>query len=159
MGKAMQNTLGFLLGLALTLGLLLTPHLVPGGWGYRAAWTWSVPLRLLVAGGGLAVLALTLWFAGRMLRGAASWKEPRVVAAAVCIALVANTLYMFLVELFGLHAGWRALIAVLGVPVIYGNLVRVLGKMPLGQAMLKIFSGALATLGAGFILAALIRGW
>ena len=34
-----------------------------------------------------------------------------VLAAAVMIALVGNTLYMFLVDWFGLHAGWRALIA------------------------------------------------
>ncbi len=159
MFTTLRGLSGFLLGLGLTVGLLLTPHLVPGGWGYRMGLTWS-PLRITGSGAvGLAVLAGVLWVGGYVVRGGGSWREAWVNTAAVLIALVANTLYMFLVEWFGLGAGWRALIAVLGVPVIYGNLVRVLGKVSLWQAMVGILTGALATMGAGFILAALVRGW
>ncbi|MBN1595707.1 hypothetical protein JW933_07270 [candidate division FCPU426 bacterium] len=149
----------FLIGLVLTMGLLLTPHLVPGGWGYQMGLSWSLAQISAVLIAGLAILAVTLWSAGRLMRDAKSWKEPRVIIAAVAIALIANTLYMFLIEWFGLHSGWRALIAVLGVPVIYGNLARVLGRISLAAAMANIFTGALATMGAGFILAVLIRGW
>lgn len=159
MFASFKGFLGFLVGLGLTVGLLLTPHLVPGGWGYRMGLAWT-PLQIAAAGAvGLAVLAGVLWLGGKLVRGAVSWREPRVITAAVLIALVANTLYMFLVEWFGLGVGGRALIAVLGVPVIYGNLVRVLGKVSLWQAMAGILTGALATMGAGFILAALVRGW
>lgn len=159
MFKTRSGLIGFFIGLALTLGLLLTPHLVPGAWGYRVGWQWSVPQIVLAAGLGAVILALTLLLAGRMIRGASAWKEPRVIVAAVMIALIANTLYIFLIELFGLHSGWRALLAVLGVPVIYGNLGRVLGRITLKESMLNIFTGALTTMGAGFILAVLIRGW
>lgn len=159
MFASFKGFLGFLVGLGLTLGLLLSPHLVPGGWGSRMGLAWT-PIQIAAAGAiGLAVLGGVLWLGGRMIRGAGSWREPKVIAAAVLIALIANTLYMFLVEWFGLTAGWRALVAVLGVPVIYGNLVRVLGKVSLGKAMAGILTGALATMGAGFILAALVRGW
>jgi len=151
--------MGFLGGLALTLGLLLSPHLVPGGYGYQAGLSWSAGQIALAAAAGLGVLAGVLWLAGRWIRGASSWKEPRVIISALLIAGVANTLYMFLVELFGLNPGWRALVAALGVPIIYGNLVRVLGRVRLQDAMLNIFMGALTTMGAGFILAAIIRGW
>jgi hypothetical protein len=159
MFSSVKGFLGFTVGVGLTLGLLLTPHLVPGGWGYRAAWAWT-PFQTVAAGGGaLAVLATSLWIGGRLVRGAGSWREPKVIAAALLIAGVANTLYMFLIEGYGLLNGWRGLIAVLGVPVIYGNLVRVLGKVSLREAMASILTGALATMGAGFILAALVRGW
>lgn len=153
------GVLGFLVGLVLTLGLLLTPHLVPGGWGFQAGRQWSILQIILAAGLAAAILGLTLWLGGRMIRDATSWKQPRVIVAAVMIALIANTLYMFLIELFGLHSGWRALIAVLGVPVIYGNLGRVLGRITLKESMLNILTGALTTMGAGFILAVLIHGW
>lgn len=154
-----KGFLGFLAGLALTLGLLLTPHLVPGGWGYQWGLNWNVAQIAGVVVGGLLVLAATLWLAGRMIKNAQTWSEPRVIAAAIMIALIANTLYMFLIEWFGLHSGWRALIAILGVPVIYGNLGRVLGKTTLAKAMGDILAGALATMGAGWTLAVLIRGW
>ena len=159
MFSTLKGFMGFLVGLALTVGLLLTPHLVPGGWGYRAGLGWPWQGIAALAAGGIVVLAGTLWLAGKMIRGARSWKEPRVIGAAVMIALVANGLFMFLVELFGLHSGWRALIAVLGVPVIYGNLVRELSGVPLRRAMESIATGALATLGAGFIVAVILRGW
>jgi hypothetical protein len=159
MFSSIKNILGFLLGLAMTVGLLLTPHLIPGGWGFEMGLHWSWKIIAGAAVLGLSVLGAALWLGGRMIRGAQTWKEGRVVIAAVMIALVGNTLYMLLVDWFGLHAGWRALIAVLGVPVIYGNLGRVLGKQNLNQAMLGIFTGALTTMGAGFILAALIMGW
>lgn len=159
MFDTIKSTLIFLLGVGLTVGLLLTPHLVPGGWGYQWGFRWTTLQTGAVLGVGLMVLAGTLWLAGRWVRSAQSWTEPRVVAGAVLIAVVANILYMFLIEWYGLHSGWRALIAVAGVPVIYGNLVRVLGKVPLAAAMKQILAGALATMGAGFILAVLIRGW
>lgn len=159
MFTSLKGFLGFLLGLGLTVGLLLTPHLVPGGWGYRAGLSWPWYGVAGLAAGGLAVLAATLWMAGNLIRGANSWREPRVIGAAVLIAMVANVLYMFLVELFGLHSGWRALIAVVGVPVIYGNLARELGRISLHRAMEMIATGALATMGAGFILAVILRGW
>jgi hypothetical protein len=149
----------FLAGLAMTVGLLLTPHLIPGAWGLGMGLNWPLGLIAAAAVAGLGVLVGTLWLGGRMIRGAQSWKEARVLAAAVLIALVGNILYMMLVDWFVLHSGWRALVAVLGVPVIYGNLGRVLGKQTLAQAMAGIFTGALATMGAGFILAALIKGW
>lgn len=154
-----KGFLGFLAGLALTLGLLLTPHLVPGGWGFQWGLSWNVGQIAGVAAAGLVILAATLWLAGRMIKDAQAWSEPRVIVAAVMIALIANTLYMFLIEWFGLHSGWRALIAILGVPVIYGNLGRVLGKTTLRKAMANILAGALATMGAGWTLAVLIHGW
>ena len=154
-----KGFLGFLVGLAMTVGLLLTPHLMPGGWGYKVGLQWSVLQIMGAAILGLSVLSLTLWIAGRMIRNAQTWQEGRVIAAAVMIALIANVLYMFCIELFGMHSGWRALIAVLGVPVIYGNLGRVLGKQSLTKAMVSIMTGALTTMGAGFIIAVLIRGW
>ncbi|MCK5242853.1 hypothetical protein KAR34_10405 [bacterium] len=159
MFHSIKGFIGFLIGLGLTLGLLLTPHLVPNGWGYQAGLQWSALQIGLLLIGGIAVLALTLWAAGKIVKGATSWKAPGVIIAAVGIALIGNTLYMFLIELFGLHSGWRALIAVLGVPFIYGNLGRVLGNMTLRESMLNIFTGALTTMGAGFILAVIIRGW
>ena len=53
----------------------------------------------------------------------------------------------------------RALIAVAGVPVIYGNLSAVLGKTSIKDAMFSLFAGALATMGAGFIIVSLIKSW
>jgi hypothetical protein len=159
MFTSFKNVMGFLAGLGMTVGLLLTPRLIPGGWGFEMGLRWPLWLTFSAAAAGLALLAGALWLGGRMIRGAQSWKEARVLAAAVMIALVGNTLYMMLVDWFGLHSGWRALVAVVGVPVIYGNLGRVLGKQPLAQAMAGIFTGALATMGAGFVLAALIKGW
>jgi hypothetical protein len=159
MFSSIKSVLFFLVGLGMTVGLLLTPHLIPGGAGFEMGLHWPVGLIAGSAAAGLAVLAATLWLGGRMVRNAQTWNEPRVMAAAVMIALVGNTLYMFLVDWFGLAAGWRAVVAVLGVPVIYGNLGRVLGKQTLAKAMESIFTGALTTMGAGFILAALIRKW
>jgi hypothetical protein len=112
-----------------------------------------------VAAAELVILAATLWLAGRMIQNAQAWSESRVIIAAVMIVLIANTLYMFLIEWFGLHSGLRALIAIAGVPVIYGNLGRVLGKTTLTKSMLNILTGALATMGAGWTLAVLIHGW
>jgi hypothetical protein len=159
MFSSLTSFLGFFAGCALTVGLLLTPHLIPGGLGYGLGFSLS-PLQLAaLAIGGASVLAGTLMVAGRMIRGATSWKEARVIGAAVLIAFIANALFVMLVDFFALKSGLRALVAVVGVPVIYGNLSAVLGKKPLWQAMGDIFSGALATIGAGFIVAALIRGW
>jgi hypothetical protein len=157
MFKSVGSIVGFLIGVALTVGLLLTPHLLP--WGYRIGFQWSLGQIFLAGLGGLAILALTLWIAGRLIGKAVSWKEPGVIGGTILIAVVANFLYCFLVEFFALTGGWRALIALLGVPVIYGNLTAVLGKMKLREAMLNIFSNALATMGAGFIIAAIIKGW
>ena len=159
MFSSLKSVLGFLAGLAMTVGLLMTPHLIPGGWGFKMGLQWPLVQIFGVAVLGLVVLGGTLWAGGRMVQDAQSWKEPRVLAAAAMIALVCNTLYMFLVDWFGLTAGPRALVAVLGVPVIYGNLGRVLGKQSLGKAMADIFTGVLVTMGAGFILVALLRGW
>jgi hypothetical protein len=157
MFKSAGNIAGFLVGLALTVGLLLTPHLLPWGYGIGLQWTWSQ--IVLAAFAGLLILGGTLWTAGRLIAGAESWKEPKVITGAILIAFVANMLYSVLVEFFALHDGWRALIAVLGVPVIYGNLGAVLGKIRLTDSMMNIFTSALTTMGAGFIIAALIRGW
>lgn len=157
MFKSAGSIAGFLVGLALTVGLLLAPHLLPWGYGIGLQWSW---LQIAFAAtGGLLILALTLWGAGRLIAGAQSWKETGVIIGAILIAFVANMLYSILVEFFALNDGWRALIAVLGVPVIYGNLGAVLGKISLRNSMVNIFSGALTTMGAGFIIAALIRGW
>jgi hypothetical protein len=150
---------GFVVGLALTLGLLLSPHLVPGGYGFQAGLAWPAWQVALAFAAGLGFLLVVLWFAGRLIRGAGTWKSARVIIAALLIAGIANTLYMFLVELFALGAGWRALVATLGVPVIYGNLAAVLGRTSLRAAMLNILSGALATMGAAFILVSLMKGW
>jgi hypothetical protein len=154
-----KSLAGFAVGLALTIGLLLSPHLVPGGFGFRAGLAWPAWQVAGVFTAGLAVLALALWIAGRLVRGAKTWKSLRVILAALLIAALANTLYMFLVELFALGAGWRALVATLGVPVIYGNLAAELGGIRLRQAMLDILTGALTTMGAAFILVGLIKGW
>ena len=159
MFKTLGGFLGFLAGLILTVGLLLAPHLVPWDFGYGAALDWPALLIALAFLLGAGILALVLWFAGRLVRGAASWREGPVILAAILIAFTANTLYMFLVDLFGLRSGLRALVAVLGVPVIYGNLGAVLGRTSLKDSMLNILAGALTTMGAGFIIAALIRGW
>lgn len=93
------------------------------------------------------------------MRGAQSWKQARVIVAVLLVAFIANDLYICLVDFFALKAGPRALIAVAGVPVIYGNISATLGKTRLKTAMLNLFTGALTTMGAGFIIAALIRGW
>ncbi len=159
MFKTPAAVLGFLVGVGLTIGMLLTPHMLPWSSWYGVGWRWPWPLILGAAGAALLVLALTLWAAGRVIRGARSWREGRVILGAVLIAFVANALFCFMVELFALGSGMRTLVAVLGVPVIYGNLVAVLGKTSLKQSMVGIFSGALTTMGAGFIAAALIRGW
>jgi len=153
------SLLGFLVGVLLTVGLLVSPHLVPGGIGYGAGYRMTSMQIVLLAFGGLIVLVGTLWIAGKLIRGAASWKEPGVIAGVVLIAFNANALYVILVEFFALKSGMRALVALCGVPVIYGNLGAVLGKTTLKQSMVTIFSGALATMGAGFIVAALIKGW
>lgn len=157
MFKSAGSVAGFLVGLALTVGLLLTPHLLPWGFGIGLQWTWGQ--IALTALAGLFILALTLWGTGRLIAGARSWKEPGVIIGAILIAFVANMLYSILVEFFALNDGWRALIAVMGVPVIYGNLGAVLGKISLKDSMISIFSSALTTMGAGFIITALIRGW
>lgn len=159
MFSTVAGVLTFLAGAAMTVGLLLAPHVMPGGWGDGIGWTWTLRQILWAAGIGLALLTAVLWLGGRMVREALSWKEPRVIGAAILIALTANLLFMCLVEWFRLPSGWRALVAVLGVPVIYGNLGRVLGKTTLAKSMDSILTGALATMGAGFIAAALIRGW
>ena len=157
MFKSAGSIAGFLVGLALTVGLLLTPHLLPWGYGIGLQWSWSS--IVLAALAGLLILAGTLWAAGRLIAGARSWKETKVIMGAVLIAIVANILYSILVEFFALKDGWRALIAVLGVTVIYGNLGAVLGNTRLKDSMVNIFSSALTTMGAGFIITALIRGW
>jgi hypothetical protein len=154
-----KGFIGFLIGLVLTLGLLLTPHLVPGGWGYKAGLAFSVWQIAALLVGGIGVLAGSLWVAGRVIKDATTWKTPAVIITIVGLALIGNTLYMFLIELFGLHSGWRALIAVAGVPFLYGNFGRVFGKTTLRESMINIFTGALTTMGAGFILAVIIRGW
>ena len=143
----------------MTVGLLLSPHLIPGGIGYEAGYALSLFQIILLVFGGFAVLAVTLWTAGKMIKGADKWNEPRVIAAALMIAFIANALFVVLVDLFALKSGLRSLIAVLGVPVIYGNLSAVIGKTKTKTAMLNIFTGALCTMGAGFIIAAIIRGW
>ncbi len=157
MFQSIGSLAGFIIGLALTVGLLLTPHLMPWGYGIGLEWNWAQIVLGAVC--GLFVLGFTLWGAGKLISGAKSWKEGKLILGVVIIALVANTLFSILVEFFALKAGMRALIAVLGVPVIYGNLGAVLGKTSLKESMINIFSGALTTMGAGFIMAALIRGW
>lgn len=159
MFKTVGSIIGFFLGTGLTVGLLLTPHLLPWVSVYRAGIWWSFLQVLGVAGAGLFLLALTLWIAGRLIDGAESWRETRVIVGAALIAVVANTLYSFMVELFAFGSGMRVLVAALGVPVIYGNLAAVLGKTSLKDSMTNIFSGALMTMGAGFIIVALIRSW
>jgi hypothetical protein len=157
--SSIGSVLGFLAGVALTVGLLLSPHLIPGGWGYGVGYD-LLPFQLiLLVIGGLTVLSATLWIAGRMIKDAKKWHEPRVICAAVMIAFIANALFVLLVDLFALRSGWRSLIAVFGVPVIYGNLSAVLGKTKLKTAMVNIFISALCTMGAGFIIVAIIRGW
>jgi len=154
-----KSVMGFLAGVALTVGLLTSHHLIPGGIGYGAGYL-LMPFQIIfLIIGGLIVLSATLWAAGKLLNGAVTWKEPRVITAALLIAFIANALFVTLVDLFALKSGLRSLIAVLGVPVIYGNLSAVLGKTTLKTAMLNIFAGALATMGAGFIITAIIRGW
>jgi hypothetical protein len=72
------------------------------------------------------------------------------------IAFIANALYVCAVEFFSLGACMRTLIAVLGVPIIYGNLVSVLSKKSIQASMIEIFEDALATMGAGYIIVALL---
>ena len=62
-------------------------------------------------------------------------------------------------ELFALGSGLRILVAVVGVPTIYGNLVAVLRRLRLKEAMLGILQSALTTMGAGFVITALIQRW
>jgi hypothetical protein len=159
MFKTAGSIIGFVFGIGLTVGLLLTPHLLPWVSVHGAGIRWSFLQILGAASAGLSLLALTLWMASRIIRGADSWRETKVIVGAALIAVVANTLYSFMVELFAFGSGMRALVAVLGVPVIYGNLVVVLGKTGLKESMMNLFSGALMTMGAGFIIVALIRGW
>ncbi len=159
MFKTAGSLIGFVVGVALTVGLLLSPHLLPWVALHGAGWQWPILQIVGAAIAALCLLGLTLWIAARIIRGAQSWRETRVLLGAALIAFVANALFCLLVELFALGGGMRALVAVLGVPVIYGNLVVVLGKTSLREAMIGIFSSALTTMGAGFILAALIRGW
>ena len=150
---------GFLAGVGLTLGLLFSRHFIPGAIGYGAGYRLAPPQIFLLVTIGLIILSATLLAAGKLLKGAAKWNEPRVITAAVLIAFVANALFVVLVDLFALKNGVRLLIAVIGVPVIYGNLTATLGKTSLKTAMLNILSGALATMGTGLIIYALIRGW
>ena len=154
------NIAGFLSGTALTVGLLLSHRFIPG-WTryYGAGLTLPVLQIVLLITGGLVLLSLSLWAGGKLIKDAVIWKELRVILAAILIAFTANALFVALVDLFALKAGFRALVAVLGVPVIYGNLAAVLGRTSIKEAMLNIFAGALATMGAGFIVAAIIRGW
>lgn len=159
MFKSWGSALGFLAGLGLTVGLLLSPYLLPWGWGEGLGLHWSAREIAFAAAAGLFVLAASLFIAGRLVKGAESWKQGRVIGGAVLIAAAANTLFSLLVEFFSLRSGWRALVAVLGVPVIYGNLGAVLGRTSLKNSMLSIFTSALATMGAGLIIAAIIRGW
>jgi hypothetical protein len=157
MYKSVGSLLGFISGLALTAGLLLTPHLLPWGNGIGLGWT---RIQIVIAAiCGLMILIITLWGAGKLISGAQSWKEGKLILGVIIIAVVANTLFSILVEFFILKSGLRALVAVLGVPVIYGYLGAVLGKTSLKESMLNILNGALTTMGAGFIIAALIRGW
>ena len=157
MFKSIGSILGFLFGVLLTVGLILTPHLMP--WGYRIGLSWTAGQIAAAALAGMLLLGLTLWTAGKLIAGARTWKDPKVIAGVVLIAFVANALFCCLVEFFALRSGMRTLVALLGVPVIYGNLSAVLGKTSLKMAMLNILSGALATIGGGFMLAAIIRGW
>jgi hypothetical protein len=159
MFQSVGSVAGFLAGVLLTVGLLTAPHLMPGGWGYGIGYQWTPLQTALVFAGGIALLAATLWAAGKLICGAHTWKEPGVIAGTLLIAFIANGLYTVVVEFFALKSGMRALIALIGVPVIYGNLGAVLGKTGLKQSMLNIFTGALMTMGAGFIIAALIKGW
>ena len=159
MFKTAGSIIGFVFGIGLTVGLLLTPHLLPWASVHGAGIRWSFLEILGAASAGLFLLALTLWIASRITSGAESWRETKVIVGAALIAVVANTLYSFMVELFAFGSGMRALVAVLGVPVIYGNLVVVLGKTGLKDSMMNLFSGALMTMEAGFIIVALIRGW
>ena len=149
--------LGFLAGVGLTVGLLLSPHLIPGGFGYKQGFLLTPAQTVLLLGAYGVILFATLFVAGKLFKGANTWKEPKVIAGTVLIAFIANALYVSLVELFALKSGMRALIAVAGVPVIYGNLSAVLGKTSLKDAMLSLLTGALATMGAGFIIVALIK--
>jgi hypothetical protein len=159
MFRSWSGVSGFVVGVAMTVGLLLSPHLLPWPALYGAGFGWP-PLSLALAAAGAALsLAAALWAGGRLLIGAASWKEPRLILGALLIAFVANALFCLLVELFSLAAGARALVALLGVPIIYGNLGAVLGRTSLAESMKSIFTGALATMGAGFIVAAIIKGW
>ncbi len=158
MFKTPGAVLGFLFGVILTVGLLLTPHLLPWAFLYGVGWQWPWPTIVAAAVAALLILAFTLWLAARIIDRPQSWREVRVILGAVLIAFMANALYSLMVELFALGNGMRALVAVLGVPVIYGNLVAVLGKTSLKEAMIGIFSGALMTMGAGFIIVALLRG-
>ncbi len=159
MFNSIKSIMGFLAGVAITVGLLTSRHLIPGGIGYGAGYL-LMPFQIIfLIIGGLIVLSATLWAAGKLLNGAVTWKEPRVIIAALSIAFIANALFIALVDLFALKSGPRSLIALLGVPVIYGNLSAVLCKTSLKTAMLNIFAGALATMGAGFIITAIIRGW
>jgi hypothetical protein len=154
-----QGIIGLFVGVGLTLGLILTPHVMPGGWGYRMGWSWS-GVQITAAGlVAILLLTFTLWVAGRLVSQATTWKDRKVIMAAILIALVANGLFMCCVEWFDLTSGWRVLIAACGVPFIYGNLVRQLGRMTLGKAMESILQGALCTMGPAYILAAIIRGW
>lgn len=159
MFKTLGGFLGFLVGLVLTVGLILAPHLVPWDFGYGAALAWpasTIALAFLIA---VVTMAIVLWLAGRLVRGATSWKQGRVILAIVLIFLTADILYLFLVDLFNLQSGWRVLVAVLGLPIIFGNLTAVLGRNSLKNAMLDIFTSSLTTMGASLIVVALIRGW
>ncbi len=159
MPKSLGAIAGFLIGVGLTIGMLLSPHLLPWPPLYGTGWRWPLWLTALAAAGAMGLLALTLWAAARVIGRPRSWRELRVLLGAGLIAFVANALFCLLVELFSLGGGMRALVALVGVPIIYGNLVAVLGHTTISQAMRGIFTGALMTMGAGFIAAALIRGW
>ena len=56
MFNSFGSFLGFLGGLALTLGLLLSPHLVPGGYGFRAGYAWPAWLQVEAFAAGLALV-------------------------------------------------------------------------------------------------------
>jgi hypothetical protein len=159
MFKTVGSIIGFALGTVLTIGLLLTPHLLPWISLYGAGFRWSLLQIVAAVVAGLIILSLTLWLAGKLIEGASTWRENKLIVGVALIAFVANALFCLMVELFAFGSGMRTLVAVLGVPVIYGNLGAVLGKTSLKDSMIDIFSGALMTMGAGFIIVALIRGW
>lgn len=157
--KWIGSTLAFLLGVGLTVGLLLSPRLLPWPDISGKALDWPGIVVGAAIGGGALVLAAALWAGNTLIAKGRHWREKRVILGTALIAVIANTLYSVLVDLFLLKSGMRAAIAVAGLPVIYGGLASVLGKTGLMRAMMNILSGALMTMGAGFIIAALVRGW
>ena len=159
MWQAAASIIGSIVGVALSVGLLLSPRLIPGGYGYGIGNSWTATQVVLLVAAGLVTLSATLWLSAKLIKDAQSWKETRVIIGTVLVALVANVLFSVLVDFFTLASGMRALVAVVGVPVIYGNLGAVLGKTDLKKAMAPLFIGGLSTMGAAFIIAAILKGW